>query len=204
MTENGIELRSPAGSHDLPRLVPFRGLPRQPLQDGRGTVREIHVETAPGLDLRWQLQLVELKGPRATLLAPAGTHQRIVGLSGPQVSVGDAVDRVAALGRDRALSVRSPTIVFQRPRLRVAGASVVVVLTAAASGPPPRLSFRTLDDPTDLVGISLVLLLQGELRVDGVEAARQSALLLDPRTTSHVTASAARVLTLAEESAAAD
>ena len=204
MTDQGTDSRVPAARDDLPRLLPFRDLPRQPLHDGRGTVREVHAETAPGLDLRWQLQLVELKGPRGTLVAPADTHQRIVGLSGPQVVVGDAGDRRTALGRDRALLLRSHTMVFQRPRLRVAGASTVLVLTFAAAVVPPRFSFRTLDDRAELSGTALLLLLQGDLRIDGIEATRQSALLLDPRAAHRVSASAARVLTLSEEPAAAD
>jgi hypothetical protein len=204
MTDQGTDSHAPAAHHDLPRLIPFRALPRQALPEGRGTVREIHVETAPGLDLRWQLQLVELKGPRGTFAAPAGTHQRIVGLSGPQVAVGDTVERSAALGRDRALLVRSHTVVFQRPRLRVAGASVVLVLTFDATVVPPRFTFRTLDDPAEIAGTALLLLLQGDVRIAGIEASRQSALLLDPRAAHEVSASAARVLTLVDDVDAAD
>jgi hypothetical protein len=204
MTDQGTDSRAPAARHDLPRLLPFRDLPRQSLHDGRGTVREVHVETAPGLDLRWQLQLVELKGPRGTLVAPADTHQRIVGLAGPQVVVGDAGEHRTALGRDRALLRRSHTIVFQRPRLRVAGASTVLVLTYAAAVVPPRFSFRTLDDPAELSGTALVLLLQGDLRIDGIEATRQAAVLMDPHAAHEVAASAARVLTLSEDPPAQD
>jgi Tfp pilus assembly protein PilN len=50
-----------------------------------------------------------------------------------------------------------------------------------------------------LAGALLVVLLQGDLRVDGVEAQRQSALLLDPRVAHRVAASGARVLALTEE-----
>jgi hypothetical protein len=104
-------------------------------------------------------------------------------------------------------------VVFQRPRLRVAGASTVLVLTFAAGLVPPRFAFRTLDtfgddragDPAEgadsggLSGTHLLLLLQGDLRIDGVEASRQSVVLLDARATHRVSASAARVLTLGDE-----
>lgn len=199
MTENGTPLHSVEQSDDRPRLLSFRDLPPQPLPEGRATVRDIHVATGPGLDLRWQLQLVELKGPRATLFTPAGTHQRVVGLSGPQVSVSEASGRGAPLGRDREMSLRSSAIAFQRPRLRVTGASMVLVLTFVATTPPPRLAFRTLEDPADLAAASLVLLLRGELRIADVEATRQSAVLLVPGAAYPVSASGARVLTVTEE-----
>lgn len=198
MTEHGIDVGAPDAHDGLPRLIRFRDLPRQPLHDGRGVVREIWSESAPGLDLRWQLQLVELKGPGGSLVAPAGTHQRIVGLTGPQVAVGDA-DRRSALRRDHALLLRSSTVVFQRPRLRVAGASMVLVLTFADVAVPPMFTFHDIDGAIALPsGTRLLLNLQGELRLGGVEATRQAAVLLDPRTDPRGQGASARVLALSE------
>jgi hypothetical protein len=198
MTHDGSDLAAHAAREDLPRLIRFRDLPRQSLHEGKGVVREIWTETDPGLNLRWQLQLIELRGPGGSLVAPAGTHQRIVGLSGPQVAIGDA-DRSSSLGRDRALLVRSSTVVFQRPRLRVAGASTVLVLTFAAVAVPPMFSFHDLNGSVDLPsGSRAVLNLKGDLRVGGVDAPRQAALLLDPRADRPGQASSARVLVLSE------
>ncbi|WP_159499305.1 hypothetical protein [Microbacterium sp. 18062] len=198
MTDHDTDPDAPAPGGGPAGLIRFRDLPRQPLQEGRGTVRGIWTETDPGLDLRWHLQLVELKGPGGSLLAPAGTHQRIVGLSGPQVAVG-AFDHHAVLRRDRAVLLRSSTLSFQRPRLRVTGASMVLVLTFAAVAVPPMFSFQEIDGSADLpTGTRVLLALQGDVRLDGVEVPRQAVALLDGGPDHRAHASSARVLVLSE------
>ncbi|KAA9133667.1 hypothetical protein [Microbacterium caowuchunii] len=195
MTDHDTARDVPAG---LPHPLSFRDLPRRPLDEGTGTLRRIWAEEGTASGRRWQVQLIELKGAGGAFLAPDHTHQRIVGLSGPQVALGDP-EHSTALRRDSALLVRSSAVSFRRPRLRVTGVSTLLVLSFAALAVPPMLSFHTLDGTTEVpIGTRVLLHLRGDLTVDGVPADRQAALLLDPRAAHRAVASGARVLAVSD------
>ena len=79
--DDGVDATTP------PRIIRFADLPRQPLDQGRGSAREIWAELDHDLTLRWQLRVVEIKDSTGLLVGPAGTHHHVVGLAGPQVAV---------------------------------------------------------------------------------------------------------------------
>lgn len=179
-----------------PRLLRFGDLAPQPLHAGKGTLREVWTAAGPGLELRWQLQLVELKGPMGVLTAPADTHQLVVGLGGPQVSIGQV-----ALRRDRALAVRAATVEFRRPRLRVTGASSMLVLTYPAASEPPVFTFLDLDGPASFpVGTHMLVALQGALRLAAFDVPRQSVVILDAERAFEGDTTSAHILAMTDVS----
>lgn len=163
-----------------PHVVDVGRLPRQPLADGDGATRDIWTVSTPGLDLVWQLKLLELRGHAARLRSPAQTHQLVVGLSGPQVLAGPT-DRQLPLRRDRAMLVRSPVAQFRRSRLRTVGASRVLVVSVAAEAREPRIVFDTLAGLSMLPrGTGALIVLDGRAVVDGESAPPDSAVIVDP------------------------
>ena len=179
-----------------PRIIRFADLPRQPLDQGRGSAREIWADLDHDLTLRWQLRVVEIKDSTGLLVGPAGTHHYVVGLAGPQVAVRNSESN-RVLRRAHVLPVLSSTVCFERPKLRPPGASSLVVLTFAGAADPPDFVIRTLPPQAELpAGAQLLLALRGTVRVDGAEAAPGSALLLDPTRSHRPEASAAHVLTV--------
>ncbi|MBX0299847.1 hypothetical protein K2F54_07630 [Cryobacterium sp. 1639] len=168
----------------LPRSIRFTELPRQPLDQGRGSAREIWADLDPDLSLRWQLRLIDIRDSAGLLVGPAGTNHFVVGLAGPQVAVRNfGSNRV--LRRDQVLPVPSSTVQFERPKLRPPGASSLLVLTFADVAHPPGFSIHTVDPDTDATadlgaGAQLVVALRGTVRVQGGEVGPGSALLLDP------------------------
>ena len=188
--DDGVDATTP------PRIIRFADLPRQPLDQGRGSAREIWAELDHDLTLRWQLRVVEIKDSTGLLVGPAGTHHHVVGLAGPQVAVRNTESN-RVLRRAHVLPVLSSTVSFERPKLRPPGASSLVVLTFAGAADPPEFVIRTLPPQTELrAGAQLLLALRGTVRVDGAEAAPGSALLLDPTRSHRPEASAAHVLTV--------
>lgn len=184
------------GATTPPRIIRFTELPRQPLDQGRGSAREVWADLDTDLTLRWQLRVVEIKDSTGVLVGPAGTHHYVVGLAGPQVAVRNTESN-RVLRRAHVLPVLSSTVCFERPKLRPPGASSLVVLTFAGAADPPEFVIRTLPPQTELrAGAQLLLALRGTVRVDGAEASPGSALLLDPTRSHRPEASAAHVLTV--------
>lgn len=179
-----------------PRSIRFADLPRQPLDQGRGSAREIWADLDNDLNLRWQLRVVEIKDSTGLLVGPAGTHHYIVGLAGPQVAVRNG-ESTRVLRRDHVMPVLSSSVHFERSKLRPPGASSLIVLTFVVAGEPPGLRISTLvpDAPLD-AGARLVVALRGTVRVDGAEAAPGSALLLETGQTHQPAASSAHLLTV--------
>jgi hypothetical protein len=164
----------------VPRAIRFTDLPRHPLDQGRGSAREIWADLGADLTLRWQLRVVEIKDSAALLVGPAGTQHFVVGLAGPQVSVRNT-EATRVLRRDQVLPVLSSTVHFDRPKLRSPGASSLIVLTYVAAAAMPGFTISTVGPDADLgAGAQLVLPLRGTVRVHGAEAGPGSALLLDP------------------------
>lgn len=179
-----------------PRPIRFSDLPRQPLDQGRGSAREVWADLDTDLTLRWQLRVVEIKDSTGQLVGPAGTHHYVVGQAGPQVAVRNAGSS-RVLRRGHVMPVLSSTVYFERPKLRSPGASSLFVLTFAAAAEPPEFVLRTTPPDTDLrAGAQLLLALRGTVRVDGFDAAPGSALLLDPTRSHRAEASAAHLLTV--------
>jgi hypothetical protein len=179
-----------------PRSIRFTALTRQPLDQGRGSAREIWADLDPDLNLRWQLRVVEIKDSTGLLVGPAGTQHYVVGLAGPQVAVGNSgTSRV--LRRDEVLTVPSSTVQFERPRLRPPGASSVLVLTFPHTGDAPGVVIQNVDEgATFATGAQVVVALRGTVRVDGAEAAPGSALLLDSAQSYRSSAPTAHLLTV--------
>ncbi|TFC05526.1 hypothetical protein E3O42_02910 [Cryobacterium adonitolivorans] len=179
-----------------PRIIRFSDLPRQPLDQGRGSAREVWADLDSDLTLRWQLRVVEIKDSTGLLVGPAGTHHYVVGLAGPQIAVRNTESN-RVLRRDHVMPVLSSTVYFERPKLRPPGASSLFVLTFTAAADPPEFVIRALPPETELrAGSQLLLALRGTVRVDGVEAAPGSALLLDPTRSHRPQAVSAQVLTV--------
>ncbi|TFD91120.1 hypothetical protein E3T61_09640 [Cryobacterium lactosi] len=179
-----------------PRSIRFADLPRQSLDQGRGSAREVWADLDPDLTLRWQLRVLEIKDSTGLLVGPAGTHHFVVGLAGPQVAVRNT-ESSRVLRRDHVMPVLSATVYFERPKLRPPGASSLIVLTFAAGTEPPEFAIRTTPPDTALAaGTQLLLTLRGTVRVDGVEAAPGTALLLDPNRSHPLQAASAQLLTV--------
>lgn len=179
-----------------PRTIRFSDLPRQPLDQGTGSAREIWADLDPDLTLRWQLRVIDLKDSTGLLVGPAGTHHHVVGLAGPQVTVRQA-HASRALRRDHVLPVLSHRVHFERPRLRPPGHSSVVVLTFPGAADPPDLVLGSLAPGGELdPAARLVLVLRGTVRVGRAEAAHGSALLLQPGRGYRQGAGSARILTV--------
>jgi len=179
-----------------PRTIRFADLPRQSLDQGRGSAREVWADLDPDLTLRWQLRVVEIKDSTGLLVGPAGTHHFVVGLAGPQVAVRNT-ESSRVLRRDHVMPVPSATVYFERPKLRPPGASSLIVLTFAAATEPPEFVIRTTPPDTELAaGTQLLLALRGTVQVDGAEAAPGSALLLDPDRSYRPEATSAQLLTV--------
>ena len=188
--DDGVDATTP------PRIIRFADLPRQPLDQGRGSAREVWADLDTDLTLRWQLRVVEIKDSTGLLVGPAGTHHHVVGLAGPQVAVRNTESN-RVLRRAHVLPVLSSTVYFERPKLRPPGASTLVVLTFAGAADPPEFVIRTLPPQTELrAGAQLLLALRGTVRVEGAEAAPGSALLLDATRSHRPEATAAHVLTV--------
>jgi hypothetical protein len=176
-----------------PRLIRFTDLPRHPLDQGRGGAREIWADLDDDLTLRWQLRVVEIKDSTGLLVGPAGTHNLVVGLAGPQVAVRNA-EASRVLRRDQVLPVPSSVLHFERPKLRAPGASSLLVLTFAGAEAPPEFVIRTVEAGVELrAGAQVVVALRGLVRVDGAEAAQGSALLLHPAQSPHPPAPGATI-----------
>jgi hypothetical protein len=173
------------GTHRaLPRLIRFADLPRQPLDQGRGSAREIWAELAPDLGLTWHLRVVEIRDSTGLLIGPAGTHNYVVGMAGPQVAV-----RIAgtsrALRRGLVMPVPSCRVQFDRSKLRPPGVSSLLLLTCAGTVDPPGFAPGFAPGPadsgTDLPARTrLLVALRETVHLDGAVAQPGSALLLDP------------------------
>lgn len=178
-----------------PRTIRFADLPRQSLDQGRGSAREVWADLDHDLTLRWQLRVLEIKDSTGLLVGPAGTHHFVVGLAGPQVAVRNT-ESSRVLRRDHVMPVLSATVYFERPKLRPPGASSLIVLTFAAAEPPEFVIRSTPPDTGLAAGTQLLLALRGTVRVDGAEAAPGSALLLDPDRSYRPEAASAQLLTV--------
>jgi hypothetical protein len=189
--DDGVDVQRTA-----PRPITFADLPRQPLDQGRGSVREVWADLDNELNLRWLLRVVEIKDSTGLLVGPAGTHHFVVGLAGPQVAVRTA-EASRVLRRDHVLPVLSATLLFERPKLRPPGASSLLVLTFVGAADPPGFVIRTADVDAELPPEAQVLIaLRGTVKLDGAEAGQGTALLLDPALRHRPTASTAHLLTV--------
>ncbi|MGK9147119.1 hypothetical protein KXS11_05785 [Plantibacter flavus] len=166
---------------DVPlRLIQFADLVRQPLDRGRGSIRDIWTSVDTHGRVRWQLRLVELRDATGTIAAHDGMGHSIVGFAGPQVGVhSGAVERV--LHRDEVLTVRSPTLLLSRPPLRASGASAIILLSFTADEDPPAFSFRPRDDVFGAAhDLRIVLALREPIPFAGGEVPRGAALVSAP------------------------
>lgn len=197
--DDGVDLQRTA-----PRTIRFTDLPRHPLDQGRGSAREIWADLDPELNLRWLLRVVEVKDSTGLLVGPAGTHHSVVGLAGPQVAV-RTVEGSRVLRRDHVLPVPSSTLLFERPKLRPPGASTVIVLTYDGAVDPPGFVIGPVDPDAGLRAAAQVLVaLRGTVRVDGCEAGPGAALILDPAFCYRPSGGAAHLLTVHKPDAADD
>jgi len=170
-------------------------VPPQPLSEGTGSLKDLWAEAAHGQDLRWLLRQVEIRGTAAKMHAPADTAQLIVGLSGPQVSVG--VRRGAPLRREKVLAHDTAVVDFHRPLVRVAGASKLLTLSYHPAETSPSFTFETIEGERVLdPDVRVLIALRGELSyADGTVSGR-SVLVLPRAADGPVRASGARVLLL--------
>jgi hypothetical protein len=185
-----------AGGGVLPRTIRFAELARQPLDQGRGSAREIWADLDPDLNLRWQLRVVDIKDSSGLLVGPAGTHSHVVGLAGPQVTV-----RIAgtsrALRRGLVMPVPSCRVQFERPKLRPPGVSSLLVLTFPGTAAPPGFAPGVVGPGAELpAGARLLVTLRGTVHLDGAVAEPGSALLLDPAGSYRLRDGAASILTV--------
>ncbi|MDH6237698.1 hypothetical protein [Cryobacterium sp. CG_9.6] len=179
-----------------PRTIRFSDIPRQALDEGRGTAREIWADLDDDLSLRWQLRVVELQDSLGLLVGPAGTHHFVIGLAGPQVAVRTAGSS-RVLRRDEVLAVMNSTVYFERSKLRPPGASTVIVLTFSGTSAAPACIAGPVNPSGDLPGgAQLLVALRGSVTVNGAELGQGAALLLDPRQTYRAGRSTAHVLTI--------
>lgn len=163
-----------------PRLIRFSEVARQPLDRGRGSVRDIWTSTDADRTLRWQLRVVELRDADGIIDGPEGMHHSVVGFAGPQLGIRTGgSDR--SLHRDEVLAVRSSTLSFSRPKLRASGPSSVIVLSHAIAEEPPTFAFR---EPSTAPGspseTRILLALRSPIRLESGEAPRGSAVVLPP------------------------
>lgn len=190
MSTNGTPLTPP------PFLIRrLRDLPAQPLSDGEGAVRDIFTDAPTHGDLRWMLQLVEIRGAGAKLHTPNDTEQLIVGFSGPQVTVG--AERGHPLRRNRPLTRSASVLEFRRPMLRVSGASRLLNLAYRAGVVAPTYTFEDLDGPVTLsADVRVLVVLKGEVTIAGETAGARTAVVLHRPETQEAHAVDARVLCL--------
>jgi hypothetical protein len=192
-----------AGGGVLPRTIRFAELARQPLDQGRGSAREIWADLDPDLNLRWQLRVVDIKDSSGLLIGPAGTHNYVVGIAGPQVAVRNA-ETSRVLRRGRVLPVLSCRVQFERSKLRPPGVSSLLVLTFTGTADPPGFVPGPVGPGTDLPARTrLLVALQGTVHLDGAVAEQGSALLLDPAQSHRLADPATSILTVSLPEAAA-
>ncbi|MCU1445202.1 hypothetical protein [Cryobacterium sp.] len=179
-----------------PRSIRLADLPRQHLDQGRGSAREIWADLDHDLNLRWQLRVVDIKDSTGLLVGPAGTHHYVVGVAGPQVAVRNA-ESSRVLRRDQVMPVLSSRVHFERPKLRPPGVSSLMVLTFSGAAQPPVFITGTVAQGAELrAGAQLLVALRGTVHLDGMEADPGSALLLDPAQTHRLRATTASILTV--------
>lgn len=170
-------------------------VPPQPLTEGAGSLKDLWAEAARGQDLRWLLRQVEVRGTAAKMHAPADTAQLIVGLSGPQVSVG--VRRGAPLRREKVLTHAPAVVDFHRPLVRVAGASKLLTLSYRPAETSPSFTFETIDGELALdPDVRALIALRGEVEYAGGTVAGKSVLVLPHAADDRLRARGARVLLL--------
>ena len=168
-----------------PRLVRFADLVRQPLDRGRGSVRDVWTSTDVDRLIRWRLQVVELRDAAGLIAAPDDMNHAIVGFAGPQVAVRAGGNELNGPGRilhrDEVLTVRESSVRLSRPRLRASGSSSMILLSYSTSEDPPTLSFEQPDaahDPAD--GLRITLALRGPIRRGEGEVPQGAALVSAP------------------------
>ncbi|WP_291041761.1 hypothetical protein [Herbiconiux sp.] len=180
--------------------VLLAGLRRLPLEQGRGGVREIWAGEGPHHEPRWQLRIVDMRGPRGILSASAGSEHYVIGLAGPQVAVGDTRSSGQVLRRGRVVPIRSATVVFERPKLRAAGASSLVVLTASSPALAPTLTLQTVEGAAVMAaGTCGVVTLRHGVLLDDADVPGHAATLIDPRGLHRIQVASAQVLTLVNQ-----
>lgn len=167
------------------RIIRFDDLVRQPLDRGRGSVRDVWISTDVDHRIRWRLQLVELRDASGLISAPDDLNHAIVGFAGPQVVVraggSAATGPGRILHREEVLTVHESSVRFSRPRLRASGSSSMIVLSYSVAEDPPALTFRHTDAPTGPVdGLQIVLALGTPVPHDSGEIPRGAALVSAP------------------------
>jgi hypothetical protein len=171
-------------------------LPRQPLPRGGGSTRDVWSEPGPDGEPAWTLQLVELRGQSGALGTPADSEQLTVGLSGPQVTIAGA-GRGIRLRRGQPLRHRAATVEYRRPLVRTSGPSRVLTLSYRPELVEPEFAFDTMDGVVALPPDTRVaIVLQGELRYEGVQIPPDAALVLGGGSRRLATSAAARLLIL--------
>jgi hypothetical protein len=170
---------------DPPRLVRFAELVRQPLDRGRGSVRDIWTSIDVDRRIRWRLQVVELRDAAGLIAAPDDMNHAVVGFAGPQVSVragnNDLNGPGRILHRDEVLTVRESSVRLTRPRLRASGSSSMILLSFSTSEDPPTLTFEhreTAHDPAD--GLRITLALRAPVRRGEGDLPQGTALVSAP------------------------
>ena len=178
-----------------PAVRRFVESPRQSLAAGTGGVRDLWVEQDHALGLQWQLQLIELRGPHGRIQLPDATDQLVVGISGAQVIVQTDGARSAPLRRDQALLTHGSFVDFHRPGIRGIGLSRVLVLSSNASLPAASFEAGAVDGPLRMSPDALALVvLRGTVKIGGVVAGRESAVILRSAEAAEAVATSAQVL----------
>jgi hypothetical protein len=193
-------MNDPVAPDETPRtphfeIRRFASLRPHHLDAGTGTVRDVWADSRPGKSLRWMLSLLELRGPRARQLAPAGTEQLIIGLSGPQVRIGASPG--VPLRRDHALRHTEGPVEMQRPLIRVTGASRILSLAFNPRLVSATTAFATLDGEVSVPGTTTaVAVVNGELEYAGERLGPGSALIFRSPPQELAQAKKARVISL--------
>lgn len=175
----------PPANPGAPRLIRFADLVRQPLDRGRGSVRDVWTSTDVDRRIRWRLQVVELRDAAGLITAPEDMNHVVVGFAGPQVAVRTGGNELYGPGRilhrDEVLMVREPSVRLSRPRLRASGSSSMILLSFSTAEEPPTLTVRHLDDPADPAdGLQIALALGGPVPHESGEIPRGAALVSAP------------------------
>lgn len=170
---------------------------------GEGGSREICSSWGHGGELRWTLQIVELRGPVGIAALPLGALHLIAGVAGPQIAIGPAPH--VGLPKERVLTYAGPDLEFRRPALRAGEPSRVAVLSALRPRPSVRLVFEEIQGREPLrAGARAAVLRAGSLSVDGIRAAAPDALILPPVKLGIGEGAQARVLLVVDEEDAPD
>ncbi|MEV7693345.1 hypothetical protein AB0N73_08435 [Microbacterium sp. NPDC089189] len=180
-----------------PRAGSFRDFAPHALAEGRGLTRELASENGEGLTLQWALHLLEVRSREARIRQPAGTAQLVVGLSGPQVLVGDGDARVP-LRPEVVVSERTATLDLSRPGPRGGmPPSTLLTLSYDSSRATPSIHFAHVTGHLHLrPDVRVVVVMRGSITHDDLSLPAKSVLSLEPGSSPYLHGEDARVVLL--------